>query len=152
MPDTFTHIVLPSLFHRWLGLRFLVPLFLVGTVLPDYMRELLGFLLPLEYYGSIHVFHTISGAFLLSLFISAFFITEQRKQVCLSLFAGMLVHYLFDILQGYLCPGRFYLLFPLPYSFELGWLPESAWPTVFCISLLVFLSFVIFRYRQNKRI
>ena len=150
MPDTFTHIALPSLFHKKLGTKILVPVFLIGTILPDYFREFFGLVLPIHYYSAIYVFHTIPGALLLSLAVAALFVKNQRRQVFVSVFLGSLLHFGFDILQGYACPGRFYLLFPLHYSFELGLIPESAWPYIFIFSSICFISFLLIRYFHEK--
>jgi len=142
---------LPALFHRWLGRRLLVPVVLIGAVLPDYLREFTALLLPTVYYGSIYIFHTIIGALLVSLCGAALVRKDQRGTVFLSLLMGQLLHFLLDIVQGYLCPGRFYLLFPWRYTFETGLIPEQYWLWIFCFSATVFLIFILISRLKSQR-
>lgn len=151
MPDTFTHIALPSLFYRCFGHRLMIPIVLIGAVLPDYLRELTAIILPVKYYSFVHIFHTFIGAACIALIGASLFRFSQRKMVFLSLFTGQCVHFAVDLIQDYLCPGRFYLLFPWPYSFEFGWIPEYLWLYIFAVSLGSFLIFLVFRFFQINR-
>lgn len=151
MPDTFTHIALPSIFHRFFGRRLMVPLVLIGTVTPDYIREFFALLLPADYYSAIYIFHTLTGAVLVSFLASAFFVVSQRRDVFLSILTGQLLHYIFDLIQDYLCPGKFYLFFPYMRSLEFGLIPERFWLYIFCFSLISFVIFILMRIRNRKR-
>jgi hypothetical protein len=152
MPDTFTHIAVPALFHRYFGRRLLAPLVLIGTVLPDYLREVVALVLPVQFYAGIYIFHTLAGAVLVALLISGLFEIRQRTMVFLSIFVGELLHFGFDLLQNYMCPGRFYLLFPYSYSFEFGLIPERFWLYIFCISLTTFLTYIIIQLVKRRRV
>lgn len=149
MPDTFTHIALPSLFSRFIKAPLLLPVFLIGTVLPDYLREFLQILLPLPYYSASFPFHSLLGVFFSSLLFTAFFVKDIRRPVFLSLVLGQSVHLLFDALQIHLCGGRLLLLFPLWKSFEFPLFSESHWTYLFAFSLISFVLYWLWYGKQR---
>ncbi|MBN2013356.1 hypothetical protein JW960_28755 [candidate division KSB1 bacterium] len=138
MPDAFTHIAIPSLFHRYIRRPIIVPLFLIGTVLPDYLRQAMALIFPMQYSPFILIFHTFIGACLTTLIITAVFHVTIRKLVFLSIFLGQCCHFAVDMLQGFLCGGKLYLLFPWTFSFETGLISESKWLEIFVFSVIVF--------------
>lgn len=151
MPDAFTHIAIPSIFHKLFRKPLILPVFLIGTVVPDYFRQFVSLLLislP-KYTLSIIIFHTILGAMLTSLLLCSFFRKDIRKLVFLNFFLGQLTHFLFDMCQSFLCGGKLYLLFPYRKSLEIGIFSESQWFAIFIFSTIVFtiywLLFCIFR-------
>ena len=118
MPDAFSHIALPSLFHRWVRRPIMLPLFLIGTVLPDYLRQGTALFLSSHHHPAVGIYHTLIGAFLTSLFLTSFFLRSQRKWVFLSFFIGQLVHFAVDYpfdnvvrFSALLCLSPVYLLF-----------------------------------------
>lgn len=151
MPDTFTHIALPALFRRYARGPVLFPVLLLGTVLPDYLREFFALLLPVNLYGLVYVFHTIAGAAIIAFLTSVLFVRAQRGAVFISILLGQLLHFGFDILQGYHCTGRFYLFFPWRKSIEIGLIPEHAWLVIFSISFFSFVSFILIHYIKSRR-
>jgi hypothetical protein len=152
MPDTFTHIAIPSLFSGILKKYVIVPLFLIGTVCPDYLREFFGLLLPIDYYTMVYPFHSVIGAFFVSLFLTSFFVNQIRKLVFLSLFSGQITHLLFDMTQMYFNNGRIYLLFPYFKSITLNLIPSSYWFYIFLFSLTIFILIHLFRFLQKKKL
>jgi len=148
MPDTFTHIALPSLFSRFIKSPLLLPVFLIGTVLPDYLREFLQLVLPVDYYSASFPFHTLVGVFFSSLLLTAFFVKEIRRSVFHSLLLGQVVHLLFDALQMHLCGGRLLLFFPLWKSIELPLFSESHWMYLFAFSLVSFILYWVWNRKH----
>jgi hypothetical protein len=146
MPDTFTHIAIPSLFSGVLKKYFIVPIFLIGTVLPDYLREFIGLILPIDFYTMVYPFHSLVGAFLVSLFSASFFIPKIRATVFLSFFSGQLLHLLFDATQLYSNNGRIYLLFPYFKSVTLNLIPASYWLYIFFFSFSIFILIHLYRF------
>ncbi len=151
MPDTFTHIALPTLFRRWIRHPLSVPMVLIGTVLPDYLREAVGILLPSPYYSSVVVFHSLAGAALSGLFISAFFIQRQRLRIWTSLFTGQLIHFLFDALQNYQCGGGLFPLLPWFKNWQIGLYPAQFWLIVFLFSASLFLIWLVLYLIKKAR-
>jgi hypothetical protein len=152
MPDTFTHIAIPSLFSGILKKIFFVPIFLVGTVLPDYLREFFGLLLPIDYYTMVYPFHSVIGAFFSSLLLTSFFISQIRRQVFFSFFCGQLIHLLFDMTQMYFNDGRIYLLFPYFKSITLNLIPASYWFYIFLFSFTLFILVHLYRLMKKKNL
>jgi hypothetical protein len=142
MPDTFTHIALPFIFRKYLKSPLIPSIFLIGTVLPDYFRELLKCVLPFIYQTALYPLHSFIGVLLMSVLTSAFFHSEIRGKICLNLFLGQVLHLLFDTSQGFI-DGRLYLLYPLRKSFEMGLISESNWLAAFFVSAGCFLIYSI---------
>lgn len=151
MPDTFTHIALPFVFSRFLRFLFILPVFLFGTVFPDYIREFIALILPVSLYGSIYVFNSLFGAFFSSIFISTLFSPTLRSKVFLSFFGGQIVHFIFDLCQSYLCGGSLYLFFPYWYTFEIGFISETNWLYLFLFSASVFCGYVLWIVIKKNR-
>ena len=73
-------------------------------------------------------FHTRFACFFQTLIISCFFIKSQKVKVFLALSTGWLLHQVYDVMQGVLGPGYYFILWPVSndaYSF--GVFPDSAW-------------------------
>ena len=151
MPDTFTHIAIPSLFSGYLKKYFIVPIFLIGTVLPDYFREFFGLILPFDFYTMTYPFHSLTGALSVSLLLASFFRVEIRKAVFLSFFMGQVLHLLFDLTQLYFNSGSLYILFPYFKSITINIIPASYWFTIFCFSFSVYIFIHLFRFIRKKR-
>ena len=136
MPDAFTHIAIPTIFHKRIKKHFILPVFLIGTVVPDYARHIFSLFIPPVFDTARTEFHTILGAIFMSVLLSTIFNKKIRKRVFISLLAGHLIHFVFDMMQIFLV-SKFYLLFPLKISFELGLFSESQWLYVFIFSFVV---------------
>lgn len=155
MPDTFTHILIPALFRKYFKIPLMAPLVLIGTVIPDYLRELLIIFLPISWFSAVMVFHSLPGIILTSLFIGSFFHVEIRKDVFLSLLSGQLLHLLFDSLLLYQCGGPLYLFLPCWKSYSFAIIPETDWIYIFLFSILLGIFYVLLqlfrRYHKNMR-
>jgi hypothetical protein len=143
MPDTFTHIALPALFSRYLRSPIIAPLFLIGTVLPDYFREFFSLVLPPKLYPVVYPFHSLLGIASSSLLITAFFKVDDRKSVFFSIVSGQLIHIIFDLMQSYLGGSQIYVFFPSRMTFEFGFFAETHWIYLFCLSSLSFSVYII---------
>ncbi|MBD3224268.1 MAG: hypothetical protein GF313_06025 [Caldithrix sp.] len=149
MPDTFTHIALPTIARRWIKRPLSMPLVLIGTVLPDYFREIFGLLMPDLYGAATMIFHTPIGVVFSSMLVAAFFDQRQRSTVWVSVIGGQLIHLLFDFIQGYLCGGSLYWLFPYFKPFHLGLFPVTGWPYVFAVSMTLFVLYIGYSVWRN---
>jgi hypothetical protein len=152
MPDTFTHIIIPGLFRRYFGATLIPPLVLIGTVIPDYLREFFIIILPVSWFSATLVFHSLPGIILSSLFFTSFFNEQIRKTVFISLLLGQTLHLLFDSILFYQCGGPLYLFLPYWKSFSFALIPESDWIYIFFFSmvLLVIYSLTLMYQRYRK--
>jgi hypothetical protein len=141
MPDTFTHIVIPGLFRRYFKAPLMVPLVLIGTVTPDYLREFCILFMPASWYSSVMVFHSLAGVMLSSLFLSSFFYKDKRKMVFYSLLVGQLLHLTFDSVLFYQCGGPLYLFLPIWKSYSFALIPEPDWIYIFYFSLIILILY-----------
>ena len=139
MPDTFSHIALFYLLRKRIKRKIIFVAFLVGTVLPDYLREFTLIMLPVEYSGYAIPFHSILGIFIMSFILSMLFIRNQQKEIFIGLFLGNLSHLFLDMLQVYPGGSNLYVFFPILYKSDIGIIPESSWIFIFIIALLLFL-------------
>jgi hypothetical protein len=149
MPDTFTHIAIPTLFSRFYRNPALAPVVLIGTVLPDYLREIFGFILPADLYSAVYSFHSLLGIICVSLCISSFFVKSFRSGVFISLIIGQSLHLIFDLLQFYLNGGRLYLLLPYWKTYQVGLYSDTDWIYLFIFSLISF-SIYCLLYLKKK--
>lgn len=143
MPDTFTHIIIPGILKRYIKAPLIVPLVLIGTVTPDYLREICILFLPLDWYSAVMVFHSFPGAIFSSLFFSSFFHVGLRKSVFVSLLIGHLIHFLFDSILFYQCGGPLYLFLPYWKSYSFAFIPETDWIYIFYLSIVLMIVYVI---------
>jgi len=132
MPDLISHAASAFVFRnltpklRICQKQFFV-LVLLGVFLPDFISRgtmilASDFLLVGQY------FHTPFACFFQTLIISCFFIKSQKVTVFWALTTGWVLHQGFDIMQGTLGPGYYFILWPLSYdAVSLGVFPDSAW-------------------------
>jgi len=149
MPDTFTHIIIPALFNKFYKKPLFVPMVLIGTVLPDYLRELVKFILPNSAYSAVYPFHSFIGILCVSLFISSLFIRPLRGRIFISLAFGQSLHLILDLFQFYLNGGQLYLLLPYWQTYQIGLYSDTYWLYLFFIS---FTSFSIYCMLFFKKI
>jgi hypothetical protein len=148
MPDTFTHIALPALFSRLYRYPILAPLVLIGTVLPDYLREIFKFLLPAVFKSAVYPFHSILGIICVSLFITSFFTVSLRGRVFISLLTGQSLHLIFDLFQFYLNGGQLYLLLPCWETYQIGIYSDTYWIYLFIISFISFSVYCLLHFKN----
>jgi hypothetical protein len=153
MPDTFTHIIIPGIFRRYLKAPLVMPLVLLGTVLPDYLREFFILILPVSWASATMVFHSLPGIILGSLFFSSAFHVAVRKDCFFSLLLGQFLHLIFDSILYYQCGGPLYLFLPYWESFSFALIPETDWIYIFYFSmmlLVIYGSTIMYqRYRKS---
>ncbi len=135
MPDLISHAASAYLFRnlipklRICQKQFFI-LVLLGVFLPDIISRGAMILLSEEsdFFLTSQYFHTPFACFFQTLIISCFFIRSQRVTVFLALTTGWLLHEAFDVMQGVLGPGYYFILWPLSsQTFTLNIFPDSAW-------------------------
>ncbi|MBN2426509.1 MAG: DUF4184 family protein [Calditrichaceae bacterium] len=139
MPDTFSHIALFYILRKRIKRKIAFIAFLIGTVLPDYLREFALIILPVEFSGYAIPFHSIIGLFIMSFILSMLFIKSQQKEIFIGLFLGNMSHLFLDMLQVYPGGSSLYVFFPILYKSDIGIIPESSWIFIFIMTLLLFL-------------
>ena len=142
MPDLISHAASAYLFRN-LTLKLRVcqqPFFvlvLAGVFLPDLIARGSA-VLDREIFLAAQYFHTPFACFFQSLIISCFFIQSQKVTVFLALTTGWMLHQGFDVMQGVLGPGYYFILWPLSYdAFSLEVFPDSAWYHVAFLTTLM---------------
>ncbi len=153
MPDTFTHIIIPGIFRRYFRAPLIMPLVLIGTVTPDYLREFFILMLPVSWFSAILVFHSLPGLILSSLFFTSFFNVQIRETVFFSFLLGQMLHLLFDSILFYQCGGPLYLFLPCWKSFSMALIPETDWIYIFFFTVIfaIVYSFISLYPRFHKR-
>ena len=152
MPDTFTHIIIPGIFRRYFKAPLVIPIVLIGTVTPDYLREFCILFLPVSWYSAVMVFHSLPGIILSSLFFSSLFHVAVRKVGFFSLLLGQLLHLIFDSILFYQCGGPLYLFLPYWKSFSFALIPETDWIYIFYLSMILLVIYgSTFMYQQNRK-
>ena len=149
MPDLISHAASAYLFRnltpklRVCQKQFFI-LVLLGVFLPDIISRGAMVLLSEEsdFFLTSQYFHTPFACFFQTLIISCFFIRSQRVTVFLALTTGWLLHEVYDVMQGVLGPGYYFVLWPLSYdAFSFGVFPDSAWYyTAFLTTLMAILT------------
>ena len=142
MPDLISHAASAYVFRNLAsGLRvyqkdFFV-LVLLGVFLPDFIARGSA-VLAREIFLTAQYFHTPFACFFQTLIISCFFVKSQKVTAFWALTTGWLLHQGFDLMQGILGPGYYFILWPLSYdAFSFGVFPDSAWYYVAFLTSLV---------------
>ena len=150
MPDTFTHIAIPTLFSRWYKNPLSPPIVLIGTVLPDYLREMVKVFLPIVLHSAAYPLTSIIGIICVSLIFCAFFEKSLRKKVFLSLLLGQSIHIIFDMLQHYFGGGTVYLFLPYWKTFQIGIYSDINWIYIYFFSLASFSVYCLIYFKKRK--
>ena len=142
MPDLISHAASAYLFRNLTPelsvcqKQFFI-LVLLGVFLPDLISRGAMVLAP-DFLFIAQYFHTPFACFFQSLIITCFFIQSQKVIVFLALTTGWILHQGFDVMQGVLGPGYYFILWPLSYnSFSFGVFPDSAWYYVAFLTTLM---------------
>ena len=132
MPDLISHAASAYLFRNLtLKLRICQKQFfilvLLGVFLPDLISRGTMVLAP-DFLLIAQYFHTPFACFFQTLIISCFFIKSQKVMVFLALTIGWLLHQVYDVMQGVLGPGYYFILWPVSHdAYSFGVFPDSAW-------------------------
>mgnify|MGYP004195461749 FL=1 len=132
MPDLISHAASAFVFRnlasklRICQKQFFI-LILLGVFLPDLISRGAMVLAPKNFLV-FQYFHTPFACFFQTLIISYFFIKSQRATVFLAITLGWILHQAYDVMQGVLGPGYYFILWPLSsQTFSFGIFPDSAW-------------------------
>ncbi|HOT95602.1 MAG TPA: metal-dependent hydrolase [bacterium] len=125
MPDLVTHTFAAWLLarpERWRKVRLF---FFVGAILPDIISRPIYILQP-RWQGYTVALHTPLFALLCALLLAEFMAPALRCAARIAISAGILLHFVLDLMQSHLGAG-YYWFFPFSWrSFELGWFwPET---------------------------
>ena len=150
MPDTFTHIALPTLFSRLYRQPLIPPIILIGAVLPDYLREFFKLVLPVAFYPAVYAFHSLIGIICVSMLLSSLFESSLRTRIFISLFVGQSFHLFLDVLQSYFGGGRIYLLLPYWKTFQIGLYSDTYWIYLFLFSITTFTVYCLVNMLRTR--
>ena len=151
MPDTFTHIALPAIFSRFFKRPIIAPMVLIGTILPDFLRELTKLVVPSSLFPAAYVFHSLIGIICMSLLLSSLFMPVLRVRVFVNLMIGQSIHLGFDLFQYYLNGGQLYLLLPYWKAYQIGIYSDSYWIYLFIVSFIIFSIYSLVNIRRKKK-
>jgi hypothetical protein len=150
MPDLISHLssafLCQNFFSRpWFFNKPYFLLVLFGVSLPDLISRGIKVFSP-DLFIPAQFFHTPFACFFQAVFISCFFVQEQRYRAFYAISIGWILHEIFDSLQRHIGPGNYYLLWPVypePVSFNLIW--AQYWPGIAIVTSLTALL-------TNKRV
>lgn len=140
MPDLVSHaasgFILRNFFPRRQSCKKAFTLVLLGLMLPDLFSRTWWILGP-GFSHTAHYFHTPFACFLQTFVIACCFVPGQRTLAFRAVTTGWVLHQTFDLFQGSLNNGFYYLFWPFynqPVSFGLFWVGH--WPYVAALTIL----------------
>jgi hypothetical protein len=154
MPDLGTHVLAGYWIKRYLCRTeklFLIPLFLLGCILPDLVFKSSEVFFSYDYYWFLHIFHTPLSLLLQCILLSLLFERGKRWMVFLSISGGALLHLLLDSTQIHITGTNYFWLFPLSnWSAEIGGFPKHLWPYTLAGTIaLIVVSYSIMRLLRS---
>ena len=154
MPDLISHAASAFVFRNLVPKlkicqkQFFV-LVLLGVFLPDFISRG-AMILTSENFLAFQYFHTPFACLFQTLIISCFFVKSQKVTVFWALTAGWMLHQAYDVMQGVLGPGYYFILWPLSsQTFSFGIFPDSAW---YYVALLTTLTALLTNKTLIKKI
>lgn len=141
MPDIIGHLasgyLLRNLQLTRETLRHAFPLVLFGLILPDLLSRAPLIMGP-RFFFTAQYFHTPFACFLQTLVFSTLFAPSHRRIAFRAITLGWVLHQSFDLLQGSLGPGFYYILWPLwDQPFQIGLFWAGNWPYVAGVTILL---------------
>jgi hypothetical protein len=134
MPDLISHAasvyIFRDLFSKLRVCKSTFVLILLGAILPDVISRGAMVLAPAFYFPA-QFFHTPLACLLQTIFISCFFVREQRLQTFNAITLGWIIHQCLDLFQFSLDEGGYYVFWPFyhhPVRLGLFWVED--WPIV----------------------
>ncbi|HAK38186.1 MAG TPA: hypothetical protein DCM60_08065, partial [Nitrospina sp.] len=90
------------------------------------------------------------ACFFQTFIISCFFVKSQKVTVFWAITTGWVLHQAYDVMQGVLGPGYYFILWPLSsQAFSFGIFPDSAW---YYVAFLTTLTALLTNKTLIKRI
>jgi len=139
MPDLVTHVSAGIIISRLLRKKLIMPLFLLGSILPDVSFKILELFFPSFHFGFM-AFHSLPSQTAISLVLSQYFEKGEKRSAFLNLFAGATTHLLFDFAQLHITGENYYWFLPFSsWHGELGLFSTTSWiyymPVMFTAAL-----------------